>query len=106
MKKYFAVIGVVCIFLLCLFGCSEIKTVTTDMGKTYTEKDGVYLLDNREYKYKIELTGRTPNAVKDATFVVLTNNEEVTFDEVSWSILSSSSNDFLNPDETVIIDIK
>ena len=103
MKRFLAII---LLSVFCLAGCGEMKTVTTDMGKTYTEKDGIYMLDNREYKYKLELTGRTPNAEADATFVVLTNNKDVTFKEVSWSMLSSSSKDFLDSEETVIIDIK
>ena len=59
---------------------------------------------SEEYPYRKVLTGKLgENAVGTATFVVLTKNKHVTFDQVSWSILSSNSNDWL--DDTVIVDI-
>lgn len=45
-----------------------------------------------KFKYLLDLKGRGPNAVKDSRFVVLTNDETLTFDKVSLSLLSSSMN--------------
>lgn len=53
----------------------------------------------------LELMGRTPNAVKDSRFVVLTNNPNITFEEVSKSLYSSQINDSLNVQETIVVEI-
>jgi len=45
-----------------------------------------------KYKYLIDLIGRMPNAVKDSRFVVLTDDEALTFDKVSLSLISSNMN--------------
>lgn len=45
-----------------------------------------------KYKYLLDLEGRMPNAVKDSRFVVLTDDETFTFEQVSSSLLSSSMN--------------
>lgn len=58
----------------------------------------------KEYKYRLTLTGRMPNAEKDSTFVVLTNNPNVTFEEVAKSLYSSNSADWL--DDVVIVSME
>lgn len=67
--------------------------------------DGTWKCGNRTYKYRLVLTGRENNAVADGHFVVLTNNPDVTFKEVSWSMFSSSSDDWLDSEETVIVSL-
>ena len=59
--------------------------------KTYYEmEDGTWECDGTMYQYRLVLNGRTPNAAKDSCYVVLTDNEKLTFEEVSKSIYSSS----------------
>lgn len=58
---------------------------------------------SEEYPYRKVLTGTMSNAARSSTFVVLTKNKDVTFEQVSWSILSSNSNDWL--DDTIIVDM-
>lgn len=59
--------------------------------KTYYEmEDGTWKCDDAIYPFRLVLSGRTPNAVKDSSYVVLTNNERLTFEEVSKSMYSSS----------------
>lgn len=59
--------------------------------KTYCEmEDGTWECDGTSYLYRLVLFGRTPNAVKDSRYVVLTDNEKLTFEEVSKSMYSSS----------------
>lgn len=58
---------------------------------------------SEEYPYRKVLTGTMKNAQSETTFVVLTRNKDVTFEQVSWSILSSNSNDWL--EDTVIVDV-
>ncbi|MCR5754397.1 MAG: M56 family metallopeptidase, partial [Acetatifactor sp.] len=68
----------------------------------YTFQNGVFVADGgREFKYKTELIGRGPGALSDSKFIVLTNNPDITFDEVFKSLISSNSADFLT--DTVII---
>jgi hypothetical protein len=45
-----------------------------------------------KYKYLLDLKGRSPNAVKDGRFVVLTDDKTLTFEKVSLSLFSSSMN--------------
>lgn len=68
---------------------------------TYTFEDNKYVFNGETYDYKLKITGRGRNASKDSTFVVLTNNKDITFDEIFKSLISSNSNDFLT--DTVII---
>lgn len=67
--------------------------------------DGTWKCEGHDYKYRVVLTGRDANAKADGRFVVLTNNAGITYHEVSWSLFSSNSNDSLNPEETVIVEM-
>lgn len=105
-------------FLLCSCITEDLATTITkeptptadtikykgNMGVEYTEENGKYICKGIVYKYKKTLTGRGNGAVKDSTFIVLTNNNNVTFHNVWWSLISSNSDDWLA--DTVIIDMK
>lgn len=107
------------IILVLMVGCGK-KGESTNSNTTdgveiasnepmisYTQnEDGTYSTTDFTYKYCIELTGRSPGAVADSTFTVLTNDKEVTFNEVAKSLYSSNSKDWLNEDETIIIDMR
>ncbi|MDO5520022.1 MAG: hypothetical protein Q4G58_05980 [bacterium] len=70
----------------------------------YTKnEDGTFSTNKYTYKYKIKLTGTLPNAECSSWYTVLTNNKNVTFEKVSWSMLSSQSSDWLDEKETVIV---
>lgn len=107
------------------FGTNEIYIVKTFMaspaeeiesyfeeGKIFTQvkhyqlSDGSWMTDEHNYKYKFELTGRLNNAVKDSTYVVLSNKDNITFD-MAWkaSGLSSNSEDYFKPEEAIIVAI-
>lgn len=102
--------------LLSLFGCSKnepsvVKTYeVTDSGLTdeywdnnklvtmvkyYEMSDGTWKTDNYKYQYRLEITGRMNNAVKDSTYVFLSNKKDITFEQ-AWkaSGLSSDMNDY------------
>lgn len=51
-----------------------------------------YLCLGKKYKYLLELTGRTANAAKSTTYVIL-SDKPYSFMDISNSIYSSSSND-------------
>ena len=56
------------------------------------------------YKYRLEITGRLNNAVEDTTYVILSNIENITFEQ-AWkaSGLSSNTADYFDPAEAVFI---
>ena len=55
-------------------------------------------------EYKLDLTGRGSNATYDITYTVLSNNPDITFEEVDRSQYSSNSDDWLS--DTIIIGIQ
>ena len=59
------------------------------------------------YKYRIEITGRLHNAVKDITYILLTNIEGITFEQ-AWkaSGLSSNMDDYFDPADAVFIGVR
>ena len=77
-------------------GCiasNEVKTYESDQNSemvTYQElKDGTWKCEDTVYQYRLELTGTLPNAQADSHYVVLSQREDVTFEEVSQCLLSS-----------------
>lgn len=76
-----------------------------NLGIEYTvNEDGTYLCKGRNYNYKITLTGRDNCATSDCRYVVLTDNEDITYEEVAYSLISSDIRDGLT--DTVIIGIE
>lgn len=74
--------------------------------QTYYEMaDGTWGTEEHRYLYKLELTGRMHNAVKDSTFVCLSNSEDISFSEVSKSMISSNMDDRLDRKEVVIVEL-
>lgn len=101
------------ILLLCLLltasitgcGTQSIKPIDTIEGnmKTYSEmSDGTWQCDGHIYKYRLEISGRLSNAVKDSTYIYLSNIEDITFEQ-AWkaSGLSSNMDDYFDIDEKV-----
>ena len=103
-KKLFAILAA-CLMLF--VGCGENEIVNTyeqseDSGvmKTYYEmKDTIY-------KYRLELNGRMPNAEKDSCFVVLTDDNSLSFETVSKSLYSSLLKDVDAMKGSVIVELR
>lgn len=97
------------VFLISLVAGCGIKTMSVENASAIVEysqnEDGTWISEGRIYKYKIELTGWDYNAEHEGRFVVLTNNPDITYEDVSWSFLSSQSDDFLDSNETVIVEM-
>jgi hypothetical protein len=72
------------VLLTVLVACNQVK------NNQYTDPQG------NKYKYKLELTGRMPNAEKETTFIILSNDPDLTFARVAKSLYSSNSSDWLN----------
>lgn len=110
-KKLFAILAACLMFFV---GCGENEIVNTyeqseDSGvmKTYYEmKDGTWKCDDTIYKYRLELNGRMPNAEKDSCFVVLTDDNSLSFEAVSKSLYSSLLKDADAMKGSVIVELK
>ena len=59
------------------------------------------------YKYRLEVTGRLNNAVEDTTYVILSNIENITFEQ-AWkaSGLSSNIEDYFKIEDAVFVAVK
>lgn len=72
--------------------------------KYYEMSDGTWKTDEHSYRYKKELSGRMPNAVKDTTYIILTNEEgNITFEQAMKSKISSNDKDFFDKEKTIIV---
>lgn len=81
------------------------KLVT--MVKYYEMSDDTWKTDHHTYQYRLEITGRMPNASKDSTYVFLSNMQDITFEQ-AWkaSGLSSSMNDYFQEEDAVLVAMK
>ncbi|BBI33415.1 hypothetical protein [Cohnella abietis] len=79
MKKITTMLGI--LILLAILTACNIK------NNDYTDPNG------NEYKYKLELTGTLPNASKESKYIILANDNTLTFEKVAKSIYSSNSKD-------------
>lgn len=68
--------------IIMLTGCNNITS-----NSKYTDPEG------NSYKYKLELSGMMPNSEKETKLIILTNDNTLTFDDVSKSLYSSNSKD-------------
>lgn len=70
----------------------------------YEMSDGTWKSGEHTYQYKLVLTGRVPTAVKDTTYTILSNTEDITFEQ-AWkaSGFSSDMDDYFDPEEALIV---
>ena len=83
-----------------------IKNTIEGSRKTYYEMtDGTWMCEEYTYKYRLEISGRIPNAAKDSTFVYLSNKEDISFEQ-AWKAagFSSLSTDYFSPEDAVLVD--
>lgn len=75
--------------------------------RTYYEMpDGTWKFGDNVYKYRLEISGRMPNAAKDTTYVYLSNIEDISFHQAMMaSGLSSNTEDYFELDEAVLVEI-
>jgi len=108
------IIASVLLFVLILsaVGCGEkdIYVVRTVDGgvRTYSEmSDGSWLSGDYSYKWRLEITGRAPNAAKDTTYVYLSNVEDISFEKAMMaSGLSSNTESYFLPNEALLVEVK
>ena len=72
----------------------------------YEMSDGTWKVKELPYtyKYRLELTGRLHNAVKDSTYIILSNRNDITFEQ-AWkaSGLSSNTEDYFDAKYAIIV---
>ncbi len=91
-------------------GCAKeaaVRNTVEGNMKTYCEMtDGTWMCDGQVYQYRLEITGRMPNAAADSTFVYLSNIREISFDQAYRAAgISSSSEDYFPPDQAVLVEM-
>lgn len=121
MKKYITIFLV--LLMVGVVGCGntkEEKTTTLNNQATETElknhagvlydyyKDAsdVWHADGREYKYKVVLTGKLPNAAKKSQYVVLTNDKDISFNDAADDILSNNSEEHFDKNKAIIVEME
>ena len=83
----------------------EDKLVT--VVRYYEMTDGTWRTDDHIYKYRLEITGRMGNTVKDSTFVYLSNIEDISFKQAFMAAgFSSSMDDYFDPKDAVLVAMK
>ena len=118
-------ITLITIMLFSLFGCSQkgpsvVRTYeVTDsedafendelvtVVKYYEMSDGTWKTDDYTYQYRLEITGRMGGAVKDSTFVYLSNREDISFEQ-AWKAagFSSSMSDYFKEEDAKLVAMK
>ena len=70
----------------------------------YKNLNDEWVCGEYKYKYRLEITGRMNNAAKSTTYIVLSNTENITFDQ-TWKASGFSSNlaDYFEPSVAVIV---
>ncbi len=77
------------------------------MVRYYELRDGTWKTDDHAYKYRLEITGRMGGAAKDSTFVYLSNIEDISFERAFMAAgLSSNMDDYFDPEEAVLVELK
>lgn len=114
-------------FLFGLYGCgapnlaaieevSVVETFEADQDTenerriltTYYEmSDGSWKTNEYTYQHKLDISGKLNNSEKNTIYTVLSNKEDITFEEV-WkaSGLSSNTADYFKPEDAVIVAIQ
>lgn len=102
------------LFVILFAGCGK-----TDIAKTYEKSEsegivstyyemsnGTWRCDGTIYQFRLELSGRMPNAESDSSYVVLTDNKNLTFEDVSKSLYSSLLEDSRIMQDSVIVEME
>ena len=111
MKKMITLF-LVCVCMINLVGCGNhpakpIKPIDGNLKTYYQMSDDTWQCDGYIYKYRLEISGRMPNAAVDSTFVYLSNIKDISFDK-AWMAagLSSNSEDYFDVREAVLVEMK
>ena len=93
MKKMLISIGLLAVLLT---GCGK-----TNIVKTYEKSE-----NGVTYQFRLELRGRMPNAESDSYYAVLTDNKNLTFEDVSKSLYGSLLEDSKIMEGSIIVEMR
>ena len=111
MKKLIALFFIL-VYLLGLVGCGNqpvepVNSIEGNMKTYYELHDGTWECDGHIYKYKLEISGRMPNAEVDSTFIYLSNKETISFEQAYLATgISSNMNDYFAVEDAVLVDMQ
>ena len=86
--------------------CKDSATNNSMSGELVSyvkNNNGTWRAEGKNYKSKITLKGKLPSSDKEVTYVVLTNDSNITFDEVAKSYYSSNSSEHLDSNVTCVV---
>ena len=85
----------------------ESSSAYITLVRYYEMSDGTWRTDDHIYQYRLEITGRLNNAIKDSTYVYLSNTEDITFEQ-AWkaSGLSSNMKDYFKAEDARLVAMK
>lgn len=83
------------------------KTIEGNMRTHSQMTDGTWICEDHSYnKYRLEKSGRMPDAAEDSTFVYLSNLKGISFEHAYKAAgVSSFSGDYFSPEEAVLVEM-
>lgn len=87
------------------FDSGPIETVYGNRKTYFRNTDNTWQVGGLNYKYRLVLTGRMPNAARDTTFVYLSNLEHITFEQ-AWKAagFGNSTEDYFSIEDAVLVE--
>lgn len=80
--------------------------IDSNLKRYYKNDDGTWQVEgqSQKYKYKLEISGRMPNAIADVSFVYLSNLDSITFEQ-AWKAAGYSSNttDYFPIEDAILV---
>lgn len=69
----------------------------------YKNFQGLWVCEGYRYKYRLEITGKMNNSEKNMSYIVLSNTEDINFEQtMKASGISSNTADYFDPETAVI----
>ncbi len=82
-----------------------IETIYGNVKTYFRNTNNTWQVGGRNYKYRLVLTGRMPNATQDTTFVYLSNLEHITFEQAYRAAgLSSNCADWFFVEDAILVE--
>jgi len=82
-----------------------IETIYGNVKTYFRNTNGTWQTGGRNYKYRLILNGRIPNATNDSVLVYLSNKREITFEQ-AWKAtgLSNNAKDYFAEEDAVLVE--
>ena len=106
-RRWIIVLALACVLLFSFSAITFANTLErniVDVREYSQNADGIWECEGNTYKYRMEITGRMPNANCDSTFIYLSNNEKITLEQ-AWKAagFSSNLNDYFDVKDAVLV---